>query len=674
MTPDHFALPSNGPWAPAILILILALTLAGQWARHPRVHWPLLTLAVFVHVRYLAWRAHTINHADIYTYTASVVLYAAEIYGFVSLLLFYLQAFWPRRREPCPRPRDFAPSIDVFVTIYNEPVEVLERTLTAVTVMDYPADRLRVHVLDDGRRAAVAALADEFGAGYITRENNAHAKAGNINHALPLTHGDLIALFDCDHIPVRSFLEETAGYFQDPKVAIVQTPHHFYNSDTFQRNLFLDRKLNNEQDMFYHALMPGRDRFNSAFFAGTSGLIRRSALEEAGGFHVWSVIEDLYTSMELHARGWRSVYHEKILTGALSPESFLDHLKQHQRWTRGGVQVFVRDNPLFKPGLSLMQRLHYLGSLLYFFHGWTRIAYLLAPLPFLYFNKATIVAPAAMLMSYFLPYYVANQAAFGLLTRRYRSPFWSDVYETADCFALAGTAVATLLHPGKILFAVTPKEVDIVDERTNWGQIAPHIAVGALLAGGLVVAVVRFTLDGLTVAGGFVNVIWAVFNLLLLGASIAAGRERPRVRQRYRLHRRLRCRFSFDGVLSRGWTHDLSERGQLAYFRNPAALARAGTVHLRCHCGQAVGLQAHVVWQKAWGREGRLAGFRFDGVDDGRRRQLTRLLFGCTHSWSGVHYPIHKFRASLIELMSSFDRASRSADPRRERLEGQWRR
>jgi cellulose synthase (UDP-forming) len=349
-------------------------------------------------------------------------------------------------------------------------------------------------------------------------------------------------------------------------------------------------------------------------------------------------------------------------------------LKQHQRWTRGGVQVFVRDNPLFKPGLTLMQRLHYLGSLLYFFHGWTRIAYLLAPLPFLYFGRSTIVAPAALLLNFFLPYYVANQAAFLLLTRRFRSPFWSDVYETAGCFALACTAVATLLHPGKILFAVTPKEVDIVGERTRWAHLVPHIAAFVLLAGGLAVAVMRMARDGITAGAGSINMIWTVYNLLLLGVAIAAGRERPRVRQRYRLHRRLRCRFSFDGKLSRGWTHDLSERGQSAYMRSPGYLSDRGTVLLRCRCGQDVRLKAHVVWQKAWGREGRLAGFRFDDVDDSHRRQLTRLLFGCSHSWAGVRFPIHGIRASFGQMMTSFEHASEHADPQRERTEGLWKR
>lgn len=664
----------NGPFALSILILILALVLAKQWPANSRLHWPLLALAILVHVRYILWRAHTLNHADVYTYTASVTLYTAEVYGFVTVLLFYLQTFWPRHREPCPRPAAFAPSVDIFVCIVNEPVSVLERTLSALNVMDYPTEKLRVYILDDGKRPGIAALAAEFGADYIARGEHAHAKAGNINSALPLTNGELIAFFDCDHIPVRSFLQETVGYFQDSEVAIVQTPHNFYSSDAFQHNLFMERHLNNEQDMFYHTMMPGRDRFNSAFFSGTSGLIRRQALEEAGGFQVWSVIEDLYTSMELHARGWRSVYHEKILTGALSPESFRDLLRQHQRWARGGVQVFINDNPLFKPGLSLMQRLLYAGSLLYFFHGLTRVIYLLAPLPYLYFNKSPIAAPTSMLLGYFLPYYVANQAAFGLITRRFRNPFWSDAYETADCFALAGTAVATLLNPAKLFFSVTPKGPGGVGERTRWSYLLPHVAVFALLAGGLAVAVMRLTNDKFTGAGTYLSIFWASYNLLLLGIAIGSGREAPRVRKNSRLRRRLRCWFSFDGTKCRGWTHDISEGGESAYLSTSKVLSPEGTIVLRCHCKQLVELKARVVWQKAWGEAGREAGFAFDALDDARRRQLTRLMFACTHSWTSVHYPIHKFRASLNQMLSAFDRAFERADPVRERLDGQWRR
>jgi hypothetical protein len=180
--------------------------------------------------------------------------------------------------------------------------------------------------------------------------------------------------------------------------------------------------------------------------------------------------------------------------------------------------------------------------------------------------------------------------------------------------------------------------------------------------------------EGVGINGVLVSMVWTGYNLLLLGVAIGSGREVPRQRHRYRLHRRVRCEYSFGGAGRRGWSHDLSELGQSVYFRGPEPLSGAGAVHLRCHCGQSVKLQARVVWQKAWGPDGRLAGFRFEPMDKARRRELTRVLFGCSHAWSAVHHPIHKFRTALAQMVSSFNHAFEVGSPRRERVEGQWRR
>jgi cellulose synthase (UDP-forming) len=96
--------------------------------------------------------------------------------------------------------------VDVFIPTYNEPLEVVRPTVLAALALDWPADKLRVYILDDGKREEVRTFAEEFGVDYITRPDNRHAKAGNLNHALAMTHGDLVAIFDCDHIPVNSFL------------------------------------------------------------------------------------------------------------------------------------------------------------------------------------------------------------------------------------------------------------------------------------------------------------------------------------------------------------------------------------------------------------------------------------------------------------------------------------
>ena len=229
-----------------------------------------IAFSLIMSLRYLVWRAAvTLNLASPLHSAVSVILFAAEIYGYLSIVLYYFQALKPvENTAPIPE-RDQLPTVDVFVTIYNEPTHILYRTLVCCEALDYPKERLKIWVFDDGGRDAVKSMADKFGFGYLTRADRLHAKAGNLNNAMASTSGELIVTLDTDHLPVRSFLKETVGFFLDHKVALVQLPHHFYNPDVFQHNLHLDNDLVHEQDLFFQVIQPGRQRSNSVMYAGS---------------------------------------------------------------------------------------------------------------------------------------------------------------------------------------------------------------------------------------------------------------------------------------------------------------------------------------------------------------------------------------------------------------------
>src|SRR5690606_12131955 len=157
-----------------------------------------------------------------------------------------------------------------------EPLEVLKPTLLAALNLDWPADKLRVWVLDDGCRDEVRELAGRYDAEYVARADNRFAKAGNLNNTLRRSHGELVAIFDCDHAPTRSFLQLTAGSFlRDPLLAMLQTPHHFYTPDPIERNLGVFRKIPNEGSLFYGVIQKGNDLWNATSFAGSCALLRR---------------------------------------------------------------------------------------------------------------------------------------------------------------------------------------------------------------------------------------------------------------------------------------------------------------------------------------------------------------------------------------------------------------
>jgi cellulose synthase (UDP-forming) len=194
------------------------------------------------------------------------------------------------------------PGVDVFICTYNEELQVLERTIIAARHLDYP--NFRVWVLDDGRRGWLRDYCKRHRVGYLTRPDNRHAKAGNINHALSVTGAELFAVLDADFAPRRDFLIRTAGFFADPKIGIVQTPHHFFNPDPYQHNLHIGGTSPDEQRLFFDVIQPSRDAWGAAFCCGSASVQRRSAVVGVGGVPTESVTEDILSTLVLLRHGY----------------------------------------------------------------------------------------------------------------------------------------------------------------------------------------------------------------------------------------------------------------------------------------------------------------------------------------------------------------------------------
>lgn len=240
----------------AQLVFIFLLLGIAMLVRHIPGRFPtlmLIVLSTLISCRYLWWRyTSTLNWNDTTGLVCGVILLAAETYSWFVLILGYIQTSWPLQRKPANLPANPAhwPTVDLMIPTYNEDLSVVRTTVLAALGLDWPRECLRIYILDDGRRDAFRAFADEVGVGYIVRPDNNHAKAGNLNHALGVTDSELIAIFDCDHVPVRSFLQMTVGWFlKDPKLALVQTPHHFFSPDPFERNLGSFRRRPNEGEL-----------------------------------------------------------------------------------------------------------------------------------------------------------------------------------------------------------------------------------------------------------------------------------------------------------------------------------------------------------------------------------------------------------------------------------------
>jgi cellulose synthase (UDP-forming) len=529
------------------LALLLSLWLLSLLVRQLPGYGPGLILIMFSAIassRYIWWRCtQTVHLESGFAQFFGTGLLAAECYTWLIMLLGYAQNARPLRRRPAPLPEDRSlwPSVDVFVPTYNESLEVVRPTVLAALNLDWPKGKLRVCILDDGRRAAFREFAAECGADYVIRSNNAHAKAGNLNHALTVTQGEFVAIFDCDHIPVRTFLTTTVGWFlRDPKCAMLQTPHHFFSPDPFERNLGTFRRVPNEGNLFYGLIQDGNDLWNAAFFCGSCAVLRRQPLEEIGGIAVETVTEDAHTALKLHRRGYTTAYLRQVLAGGLATESLSGHIGQRIRWARGMAQIFRLDNPLTGPGLTALQRLCYSNAMLHFFSGVPRLVFLTAPLAYLYFQFHIISAAAASIALYAMPHLVQSSLANSHIQGRFRHSFWNEAYEAVLSWYIALPTSVALIAPRLGKFNVTAKGGLVEKDFFDWRISTPYLVLVVLNVGGALLAIPRFlfwnSYEADTVA---LNLIWTLYNLILLGAVLGVAAETRQVRSTPRVTKSL---------------------------------------------------------------------------------------------------------------------------------------
>lgn len=517
----------------ALLTITAMMLIKGQGSRG--VTLILITLSVTVSTRYIWWRlTQTLQFASPFEAFLGIGLILAELYAWLVLLLGYIQTAWPLNRPPVAMAEDVAgwPTVDLFITSYNEPLAIVQNTVFGALSIDYPPGKLRIYILDDGRRDEFREFAEALGVGYITRDNNIHAKAGNLNHALGVTDGEMLALFDSDHVPNRAFLQLTVGWFMvDPKLALLQTPHHFYSPDPFERNLRGGDAVPNEGLLFYGLIQDGNDLWNAAFFCGSCAVMRRSAVESIGGFATQTVTEDAHTALRLHRAGWSSAYLKLPLAAGLATERLAIHVGQRMRWARGMTQIFRVDNPCLGRGLSFGQRVCYLNAMLHFFFGLPRFVFLTAPLAYLMFRLNIIAASGLMVIAYALPHLWHSTITNSRLQTRYRHSFWGEIYESVLALYILKPTLTTLINPKRGKFNVTEKGGLLPNDYFDYKIVRPHLIICALLVLALVVGVVRWWLtDYSDTEVLLLNVFWALFNLLTIAAAIAVAREARQLR------------------------------------------------------------------------------------------------------------------------------------------------
>ncbi|MEV6300827.1 glycosyltransferase [Actinoplanes sp. NPDC051861] len=417
---------------------------------------------------FVVWRTAVVNWAVWY----GPVAWAAEMFAVVTTTMFVLSL--RRTLRPAPRTASAPKTVDILIPTVNEPPPVLEPTVLGALRIRGARD---VIVLDDGDRAEVREMAARLGARYLSRTTNAGAKAGNLNHGLRATDAEFVVTLDADHIPLPSFIEQTLGWFDDPDVAVVQSPQTFYNTESFTF-----RGDWHEQEMFYGGVQPTKNATNSAIFTGTSAMLRRTALDSAGGFAEDTSTEDIHTSLRLHARGWKSVYLSAPLAYGLEVDNLRQYYGTRRRWAIGSLHLLLRhrDSPLRARGLTWHQRLNYLSAMVAHFQGLNRLLYLLIPVAALTTGVAPVTGPYAVYGFAFLGFTVFSIWTVVRFGRGHYHLLHSEAFAVADTLPMLAALPAALF--GERQFGVTEKRATrVADRGLKWAyRLFALIDVSAL--------------------------------------------------------------------------------------------------------------------------------------------------------------------------------------------------
>ena len=639
----------------ALVLLLVLLPLSQRL----EIRLLILFLGAFLALRYIIWRTtNTLIFTSLADFVPMMALYVAELYSLTVFLFGLIINVLPLERPPVAPfdPERGYPFVDVLIPTFTEPVDLVKITLMGCALLDYPKDRLRIFLLDDGathqrltsrdeeirkeahaRKKFFEALCKDLGVEYRSRKKNHHAKAGNINEALSECQGDLVLILDCDHVPTRDFLKRTVGFFQeDERLFLVQTPHFMINANPVEKNLGLFADAPSESEMFYGVIQKGLDFWNSSFFCGSAALLRRSFLEKIGGISGKTVTEDAETSLELHSQGLRSLYFANPVTSGLSPETFRDFINQRIRWAQGMIQILLLKNPFLKKGLKWYQRIGYANSSIFWFFGLARFIFIVSPLLYFFFGLRIYMASVPQVLAYALPFLVSSFYISNFLFGKYRWPLFSELYETAQSIFLLPAVFSVLFHPHSPRFKVTPKGQSLVKDFVSplgWPLLFLFMACTAAIP----FVFYRWNVSPLDRDVVIICTVWLFFHMTLLLMCIGSVFERHQWRRHPRTWAQGEVFLSNDakGKMANGKVVDLSLGGMGAIVSEEAPFETGEVVILKVTdgYGNSYKIRAKVLRIRSIPERGKKIALEFisEGLSD--LKKIVSYVYGDSNRW-----------------------------------------
>lgn len=569
---------------------------AGGMSPRREAVWHFLAAATMgLGLWYLHWRWTDSLNPDALAFSIAVA--TAETFAFIGTLLFFYD-IWREEdtpRAPAPSHRSEAGldgedgpiKVDVYITTYDEEVEVVRPSIQDAMAVAAPTGcQVTVHVLDDGDRPEMRRICTDLGVSYLRRDNNLGFKAGNIRNALFQTDGDFIVICDADTRLMPGILENTLGYFRDPKVAWVQTPHWFYDipdgipypaawgarfgrigasagqlwqkvtgRETTGRDPFLS-----DPAVFFDIIQRRRNRHGASFCCGAGSIHRREAIFEGalktlakevkalrtrvgsapGGvthgtlpaqvelqpfrFHV---SEDIYTSILLHGdpeAGWRSVYHPDPESRMLSPWSMDAWATQRLKYAGGTFDIMLRANPLFRRGMPWRTKLHYAATFWSYLGTLWMPILIFAPALSLIFGVAAVEAYSISFFAHLLPVLLCNEIAMSVGCKGHDKSAGSIMWLSS--FPLTLRAMWMVARGKRPKFPPTPKTPIL---GTSYRHVMPNIVILGFFASAGAFGLWQYFDGSIAHSASFmiVNMFWLGWNALGISRIIRAAAWRP---------------------------------------------------------------------------------------------------------------------------------------------------
>ena len=490
-----------------------------------------LLLSIYCTLIYLCWRIkYSIPvEAGPIAITGNVLLLIVEVLGFIESLILFRNLLG-LKKHPLPEiPQDAWPDVDIFSATYNEPTDLLRKTINGCKHLKYP-DLSKVHiwVCDDNRRPQMRKLAEEMGVGYFDRPDNKGAKAGNLNHALALTSA-----------PYKSdFLLKTIPYFVDVELreqsrpeaerlhlGLLQTPQCFYDPDVFQHALYSEKRTPNEQDFFYRTIEPAKTTTNSVIYGGSNTILARRALEDIGGFYTESITEDFATGLLIESAGYVSLALPEPMASGQTPHTFREHIQQRTRWARGVIVTAKKLKIWRRKNLTLAQKVSYWSSVIYWYSPIKNFIYVLSPLMFATFAIPVFKCNWLELMAFWLPMFFLQDLNLRVNSKNAISTKWSGIYETSVMPHLFIPILKESVGISLSKFKVTDKSKRGGKRKRDIRSMIPFLILAALSVAGFVRIIVIF--EAMQTVSYLILLFWIVRNLyfLIMAMFLIDGRD-----------------------------------------------------------------------------------------------------------------------------------------------------